>query len=68
VLVAEPGEDPVLVEAVVTAIVDPTGAGDAFSAGFIAEYLRTGDTVLAAAAGAGVAARAVASIGARPLR
>lgn len=66
VMVAEPGIEPVLVEAVDTVIVDPTGAGDAFSAGFVAEYLRSGDALLAAVAGAGVAARAVASIGARP--
>jgi sugar/nucleoside kinase (ribokinase family) len=66
VIVAAPGVVPILVEAVVTKIVDPTGAGDAFSAGFIAEWTESGDPILAATAGTRVAARAIASIGARP--
>lgn len=66
VVVAAGGAHPVLVEAVVTSIVEPTGAGDAFSAGFLAEWMRSGDAILAATAGTAVAARAIASIGARP--
>lgn len=66
VVVATRGAMPVLVDAVVTEIVDPTGAGDAFSAGFIAEWLHSADALRAAAVGASVAAKAIASIGARP--
>ncbi len=39
-------------------VLDPTGAGDAFCAGFLAHWLRDGDAVAAARAGAEVAARA----------
>jgi sugar/nucleoside kinase (ribokinase family) len=67
VVVATRGSHPVLVEAVVTSIVDPTGAGDAFSAGFLSEWLRSGDALLAGAVGADVAARAIRTIGARPV-
>jgi len=54
------------VRAVPTVIVDPTGAGDALCAGFLDEWVRSADAVAAARAGAAVAGRAVAAIGARP--
>lgn len=54
------------VAAVPTEVVDPTGAGDAFCAGFLEEWVRSGDPLAAARAGVVVAARAVGSIGARP--
>lgn len=56
----------VTVPAVRTSIVDPTGAGDAFCAGFLDEWVRSGDALAAARAGVTVAARAVEAIGARP--
>ena len=55
-----------LVEAVATTIVDPTGAGDAFTAGFVAALLHGADPVTAAGAGARLAAQAVSAVGARP--
>jgi sugar/nucleoside kinase (ribokinase family) len=55
-----------LVPAVEVDIVDPTGAGDAFSAGFLAWWVASGDVAGAAAAGAAVAARAVQVVGGRP--
>lgn len=67
VLVVEAGAEPVRVPAVETNLVDPTGAGDSFSAGFLAEWVESGNAVAAARAGAGVSARAVATIGARPV-
>ncbi len=47
--------------------VDATGAGDAFAAGFLAAYLRRDDLASALAAGAELGARAVSTVGARPL-
>jgi len=46
--------------------VDPTGAGDAFAAGFLAAWLTGAEPEEALRAGARLGARAVASIGARP--
>lgn len=57
-----------VVPAVPAAIVDPTGAGDAFSAGFLSSWLDSGDLEAAARAGVATAARAVAVIGGRPAR
>lgn len=57
-----------LVPAVPVDIVDPTGAGDAFCAGFLDEWVRSGDVVAAAKAGTRLASRAVTAIGARPSR
>lgn len=54
------------VEAVTVPVVDPTGAGDAFCAGFLDQWVRTGDPVVSARAGALVASRAVGVIGGRP--
>ena len=55
-----------LVEAVRVPVVDPTGAGDAFCAGFLDEWVRSGDPLAAARAGTHVAARAVGVMGGRP--
>jgi sugar/nucleoside kinase (ribokinase family) len=49
-------------------VVDPTGAGDAFAAGFLAEWARAGDPIAAAMAGVLVGARAVETMGGRPPR
>lgn len=48
-------------------VVDPTGAGDAFCAGYLDEWTRSRDAQAAATAGTRVAARAVGAIGARPV-
>lgn len=48
-------------------VVDPTGAGDAFTAGLISALLTEADLVEAAAAGVRVAADAVTRAGARPV-
>ncbi|WP_394771413.1 carbohydrate kinase family protein [Lacisediminihabitans sp.] len=66
VLVAQRGRDTVRVGAIETEIVDPTGAGDAFAAGFLDEWLRTRDAAAAARAGVLAGALAVATIGGRP--
>lgn len=49
-------------------VVDPTGAGDAFAAGFLADWVRTHDPIAAAMTGALVGARAVETMGGRPPR
>ncbi len=60
------GKEPVAVPVIPVEVVDPTGAGDAFAAGFLTEWVRSGDAVEAARAGIAVAARAVRVIGGRP--
>jgi len=54
------------VAAVPAVVSDPTGAGDAFAAGFLDEWVRSRDAVAAAAAGARVASRSVTIVGGRP--
>lgn len=56
-----------LVEAVPVTVVDPTGAGDAFCAGYLAQWVETGDVVAAARAGAIVASTAIGIVGGRPI-
>jgi len=65
-LVVADGADPVRVPAVPAHQRDPTGAGDAFAAGFLHTWLDTGEPVAAAAAGCAVAARAVTGLGGWP--
>ncbi|HAM25674.1 MAG TPA: hypothetical protein DCP11_02960 [Microbacteriaceae bacterium] len=66
VLVVQRGRATVRVDAIETEIADPTGAGDAFAAGFLAEWVRHDDAAAAARAGVLAGARAVATIGGRP--
>jgi len=47
-------------------VIDPTGAGDAFCAGFLARWVRDHDALAAAREGTEVAARAVGVVGGRP--
>jgi sugar/nucleoside kinase (ribokinase family) len=66
VVVALAGGSVTSVQAQSALVVDPTGAGDAFTAGFLAELLTTEDPERAADAGCRIAATAVSSLGARP--
>ena len=54
------------VPAVTTNVVDTTGAGDSFAAGFIPMWLETRDLETALSAGTALAAKCVATVGARP--
>jgi sugar/nucleoside kinase (ribokinase family) len=67
VIVAERGSKPVSVPVSPARVVDPTGAGDAMSAGFLHSWVADRDVVRAAQAGILVAARAVMVIGGRPV-
>lgn len=49
-----------------TVVVDPTGAGDAFSAGFLRDWVTSRDRLSAARSGSDAAVRAVGTIGGRP--
>lgn len=66
VLVVGDGADPVTVPAPAARMVDPTGAGDAFTAGFLVAWVTGADAVSATRSGVLVAARAVMLIGGRP--
>lgn len=65
ILVTE-GAPPIQLAIEVAPMVDPTGAGDAFAAGFLLEWVRSGDAVAAVRHGVAAAASAVSVIGARP--
>jgi sugar/nucleoside kinase (ribokinase family) len=65
VIIAGEGEA-VFLEVVPALTVDPTGAGDAFCAGFLNEWMRSHEKHAAAEAGAALAARAVGVVGGRP--
>lgn len=66
VVVARRGHPLARIACVPATIIDPTGAGDSFAAGFLAEWVRSGDEIEAACAGARAGAVAVSTIGARP--
>lgn len=60
------GSTPVSVSALPANVVDTTGAGDSFAAGFIARYALTSNMKESLEHGAKVAAHCVAIVGARP--
>lgn len=60
------GYDSISVSAIARSIVDTTGAGDSFAAGFIASYSQKHDLTAAMQAGSELAAGCVAIVGARP--
>ena len=60
------GSSTVSVPALPAHVVDTTGAGDSFAAGFIAQYALTKNMEQSLEAGTKVAARCVAIVGARP--
>ena len=60
------GGDAMAVEIVPATMVDPTGAGDAFCAGFLREWIESGDPRAGAEAGSRLAATAVEMVGGRP--
>ena len=66
VIVARAGHTSTRVAAIPSRVLDPTGAGDAFCAGFIESWNRLANATSAAKAGVRLAARAVTFIGGRP--
>jgi len=62
------GAEPVEVSNQPATSIDPTGAGDAFAAGYLAAMMRGADDAACAAAGVAAAAEAVGRAGGRPVR
>lgn len=63
---AEAGKDPIREPAASVNVEDTTGAGDAFSAGFLAAWLAGAPPAQALRGGTALAGKAVARVGARP--
>ncbi|CAB4552865.1 MAG: hypothetical protein F2855_03080 [Actinobacteria bacterium] len=60
------GFDSISLPAVATSVIDTTGAGDSFAAGFIASFSKNHDLTAALQAGGELAAGCVAIVGGRP--